>query len=122
MIDREGAQSQLSILRFLSFVFLLRAPSGGLRMRRSVCDTDLTSRTPLEFQSALGIVEEEIPPKLILKLRKRKNVKPGMVLIRPWLCGEGVGGRNRSTGLLHRASILAHHDPVRPPMRIHFPQ
>ena len=92
MIDREGAQSQLSILRFLSFVFLLRAPSGGLRMRRSVCDTDLTSHTPLEFQSALGIVEEEIPPQTHTAITETQECQAWNGLDSPVVMRGGGGG------------------------------
>ena len=46
--------------------------------------------TPLYAQSVLGMVDEETAPKLMPKLRKRKNVRAGMVLILPCLCSGSI--------------------------------
>ena len=85
IIDFEGLESQFSLLHF-PILYLLRVPSGGLCMRRALIDQDLVSKRPLDSQSILGIADEESDPKLLLKLRRRKNVKSGLVLIRPCLC------------------------------------
>ena len=90
LVVHEGIQSELSILCFLSFLFLLRVPSEGLCMRRATIDMDLVTRERLPFRSIFGIVDEEVCPKLVLKLRKRKNSKAGMVLVRPCSCGGTV--------------------------------
>ena len=95
IIDHEGIDSQFALLSFFSFLYLLRVPSEGLCMKRARFDHDLVSRRPLDSQSILGIVDDDSAPKLVLKLKKRKNAKMGMILIRPCLCqGSIINPRN----------------------------
>ena len=70
-------------------------------MKRSRIDQDLVSKRPLDSQSILGIADGEPAPKLVLKLHKRKNVKSGMVPIRPCLC-QGSILNQRSFSSVHR--------------------
>ena len=70
-------------------------------MKRALFTDDLLSGRPLHSQSVLGIVEEESCPKLVLKLRKRKNVKKGMILVRPCLC-KGAILNSRGLCPVHR--------------------
>ena len=100
IIDIEGIRKPLAALRYLSLIFLLRAPP----VRERVIFTDDSESTrPLRPQSILGIVDDGAQPMSTLKLRKRKNANAGMVLIRPsfWR------GRHQFQALLHRSSILA---------------
>ena len=64
-------------------------------MKRARFGHDLVHRRPLDSQSILGIVDGDSAQKLVLELKKRKNAKKGMILIRPCLCqGSVINPRN----------------------------
>ena len=87
LIAHETLQSESGRLFYLAYVFILRLPSEALPAVRAPPNALLLNRSRLPFQSALGL--RELPngeQRLVLKLKTRKHVRGGAVLMRPCFC------------------------------------
>ena len=87
LIAHESLHSEAGRLFYLAYVFILRLPSEALPAVRASPHDTLMNRSRLPHQSALGL--RSLPngeQRLVLKLRTRKHVRGGAVLMRPCFC------------------------------------
>ena len=68
-----GWADQLAMLAFISWSFLLRAPSGCLRLERQRAGEDIPTGERLEREAVIGLAER----KLIAKLAKGQHMALG---------------------------------------------
>lgn len=91
LIRFETLYSGIGRLFYLSYLFLLRAPSEGLPIRRAVFTDRITDKSPQEVKALMAVSAIGDSPRLILKPKKRKLNKTGAVMLRPFFCsGESL--------------------------------
>ena len=87
LIAHETLNSECGRLFYLAYVFILRLPSEALPAVRAAPTDTLLTRERLPYQSALGLrTLKNGEQRLVLKLRTRKHVRGGAVLMRPCFC------------------------------------
>ena len=73
---------------FLSFLFLLRVPSGTLQLRFAADSDALADFAPHRFKAIVGVRTIAGSPLLLAKFSWRNNIRSGCILRRPCLCDE----------------------------------
>ena len=88
LLQSENLSTEFGQSDFFSILFLLRVPSGTLRMRRADDLPHLTEFSPQEHKVLVGVRRINGSDLPLAKFSWRGNMKRGCILRRPCLCSD----------------------------------
>ena len=77
-------------LFYRAFIFLLRAQSAGLPIRRDSSSDRLLGQSPISSQCPIDIRGVAGEDRLVSELKTRKNARRGPILMRPCFCSGNI--------------------------------